>query len=155
MTAVSKETTLASSFTRPDSSCPTPPQSRQLTSSLSSSSASLSPSDASEISAASGYSGKSCQREVLPKNEYDDADNSNDRGELSTTNDDSGSTLAKDLMLPPRRKRIGRRKSQTYRQLSPNGVEKVITTPTLSCRSVLQSLFTTKNPNTKANYMIV
>ena len=123
LTVVSKET-LVSSVARPDSSCPTPPQSRQLTSSLSSSSATLSPSDPSEALAASGYS-KFCQHEVLPKNEYADGDNKN-KGDLSTTNHGNSSTLAKDPMLPAKRKRTGRRKSQTHRTLSADGVEKVI-----------------------------
>jgi len=126
MTVVLKETS-ASSFTRPDSSCPTPPQSRQTTSSLSSSSASLSPSEASEVSAVLGYS-KSCQREVLMKNEYADASNSSSIGDIFITNDGDSSTSGKDPMLPSKRKRLARRKSQTYRQLSANAAVKVTVT---------------------------
>ena len=131
ITIVSNET-LASNFARPDSSCPTPPLSRQLTSSSLSSSASLSPSDACEISAVSGHS-KFCQHEAQLKNDYADVGTSNHI--LSTRKD-----CSRTVTLPARRKRTGRRKSQTSRHLSTNGVVKVMTVQTLSRSIILQLL---------------
>ena len=123
-TTVASTETQASSITRPDSSCPTPPLSRQLTLTPFSSSASHSPSDSSEISAISGYS-TSSQRKLLLKNECSDVGNSSDNGDLST-NGGNRSNADKDPVLPSRRKRTGRRKNQPSRQTSANSDEKVI-----------------------------
>lgn len=129
-TVVSKKT-LDSSFTRPDSFCSSPPSSRQLASTLFSLPASLSSSDTSEISAVSGYR-KSCEHKDLLKNEYADVSNNNNKGQqLSVTNDNRS---VKDPVLPSRRKRIGRRKSQSSRQLAE--VEKVGNAPNRSRQSI-------------------
>lgn len=128
-TVVSKET-FASTVTKPDSSCPTPPPSRQRISTSFSSSASLSPSDASEISAVSGYS-KPGKQKVPSKNEYAEVGNSDNRGNLSTTSDNNNNVVAKDPVLPSKRKRTARQKSQAPRQLPANDAEKVIIAPIL------------------------
>jgi len=132
-----KAEALASSFAKPDSSCPTPPlpASRPLASSLSSSSSSggsLSPPDARETpaAAAAGHASPSCKHEV-PSNDFNDSSSSNYKDGLSSTLDDSSNTSAKDPMSASRRKRTARRKSQTCRQLPADTVEKV--TATLSC----------------------
>ena len=117
----------ASSFMKPDSSCSTPLR-RQLTPSPSSSFASFAPSDVSDVSR---------HHEVLLKNERADVGVSNNKGDLPTIKDANRSTVANDSTPPSRRKRIARRKSQTSRQLSANGIEKVIIAgrfrPTCNC----------------------
>jgi len=125
-TQSSSKDTLVSTFTKPDSSCPTPPPSRQLASPSFSSSPSLSPADTDDLSAISRYS-KSCQHKAVSEIESADVSNSgNDKSDLATTNDANRSVAGKDLVSPSKRKRTaGRRKSQSSRQLSANGVEKV------------------------------
>ena len=120
-TTVVNRDTPTTSFARPDSSCPTPPQSRQLTPTSAFTSTFLPLFDDAEHSASARYD-KSCQRsgDVLPKNDHSDVDIA---ANISTTDDGSKSVLPKDPMLPLRRKRSARRKSQTPRQLPPNDVE--------------------------------
>ena len=114
----------ATSFPRPDSSCPTPPLStRQLTPTSAFSPTSLSPFDAAEQSSsgAAGYD-ETSQRRVLLTTDYADA------GNTPATDDDGSKTLLADdpMMMPSRRKTGGRRKSQASRQSSASDVEKVI-----------------------------
>jgi len=106
----------ATSFPKPDSSCPSPPLSRQLTPTSAFSSASLPPFDVSE------QSDKSCsQRGVLLDEDVVNATS------ISTTDDASNGVLVKE---PSTRKRSARRKSHTPRQMSANDIDKVIiTTP--------------------------
>lgn len=105
------------SSARPDSSCPTPPLSRQITPS-SFSSASVTPFDAGDSPLMSACSTSFQQHKPVLKNEYAD---SND---LSAANNASKNTSTKDLMLPSKRKRSAQQKSQT----PANDTEKVGTT---------------------------